>query len=291
MPTTYSHYRFGKEVYKKLTPAQKAIIDPYRGLFDLGLHGPDLLFYYHPFSKNQINQTGVAIHERPGIAFFLPAASRWRSCRHKKAALAYLYGVLCHFALDSTCHPYVEAAVRRTGISHSEIEAEMDRRNMEKDSYNPLTHRPANHLRSKPGYAETIAVFYPKQSVHQIDVCIHSIRICCNLFVIPNLQMRSLILKLLKLVHFPKVIREMIIKCRKNPDCEPICRELDQLYAKYCRFQRMSGTRQKYEKFSHIILFSCTVFRIWQNPASLSACDYVSAGILLFLPYLDCFTI
>lgn len=124
----------------------------------------------------------------------------------------------------------MEAAVRRTGISHSEIEAEMDRRNMEKDSYNPLTHRPANHLRSKPGYAETIAVFYPKQSVHQIDVCIHSIRICCNLFVIPNLQMRSLILKLLKLVHFPKVIREMIIKCRKNPDCEPICRELDQLY-------------------------------------------------------------
>ena len=43
--------------------------------------------------------------------------------------------------------------------------------------------------------------------------------------------MRSLILKLLKLVHFPKVIREMIIKCRKNPDCEPICQELDQLYA------------------------------------------------------------
>ena len=114
---------------------------------------------------------------------------------------------------------------------NSEIEAEMDRRNMEKDSYNPLTHRPANHLRSKPGYAETIAVFYPKQSVRQINACIHSIRICCNLFVIPNLQMRSLILKLLKLVHFPKVIREMIIKCRKNPDCEPICRELDQLYA------------------------------------------------------------
>ena len=138
---------------------------------------------------------------------------------------------MCIRDRDSTCHPYVEAAVRRTGISHSEIEAEMDRRNMEKDSYNPLTHRPANHLRSKPGYAETIAVFYPKQSVHQIDVCIHSIRICCNLFVIPNLQMRSLILKLLKLVHFPKVIREMIIKCRKNPDCEPICQELDQLYA------------------------------------------------------------
>ena len=125
----------------------------------------------------------------------------------------------------------MEAAVRRTGISHSEFEADMDRRNMLKDSYIPLTHRPANHLRSKPGYAETIAVFYPKQSVHQIDVCIHSIRICCNLFVIPNLQMRSLILKLLKLVHFPKVIREMIIKCRKNPDCEPICQELDQLYA------------------------------------------------------------
>ena len=43
MPTTYSHYRFGKEVYKKLTPAQKAIIDPYHGLYELGHHGQKLL--------------------------------------------------------------------------------------------------------------------------------------------------------------------------------------------------------------------------------------------------------
>ena len=230
MPTTYSHYRFGKEVYSALTPKQKTVIDSYRGLYDLGLHGPDLLFYYHPFSKNKVNQTGVNMHERPGIAFFLPAASRWRSCQNKKAALAYLYGVLCHFALDSTCHPYVEAASRRTGISHSEIEAEYDRRNMEKDSYDPLTHRPADHLRSKPGYAKTIAVFYPKQNTRQINACIRSIRICCNLFVIPNLQMRSMVLKFLKLVHFPKVIREMILSCRKNPDCDPICQKLDKLY-------------------------------------------------------------
>ena len=59
---------------------------------------------------------------------------------------------------------------------------------------------------------------------------------------------------------------------------------------KYCRFQWAPGKRQKYEKFSHVILFSRTVFRIWQNPASLSARDYASADILLFFPYLDCFT-
>lgn len=75
MPTTYSHYRFGKEVYKKLTPAQKAIIDPYRGLFDLGLHGPDLLFYYHPFQKpdkpDRRCHPRAARHQLP--SFLLPA--------------------------------------------------------------------------------------------------------------------------------------------------------------------------------------------------------------------------
>lgn len=35
----------------------------------LGLHGPDLLFYYHSYSKNRINQLGVKMHEETARSF------------------------------------------------------------------------------------------------------------------------------------------------------------------------------------------------------------------------------
>ena len=45
MPTTYTHYRFGKDVYKQLDISAQEMVDSFRGLYDNGLHGPDLLFY------------------------------------------------------------------------------------------------------------------------------------------------------------------------------------------------------------------------------------------------------
>ena len=46
MPTTYAHDLFGKEVYKKLPSDMKALIRRYGDLYRIGLHGPDILFYY-----------------------------------------------------------------------------------------------------------------------------------------------------------------------------------------------------------------------------------------------------
>ena len=61
MPTTYTHYRFGKDVYKQLDISAQEMVDSFRGLYDIGLHGPDLLFYYQALSKNPVNQTGFAM--------------------------------------------------------------------------------------------------------------------------------------------------------------------------------------------------------------------------------------
>ena len=47
MPSTYAHFRFGQEVYKELLPKCRTVIDAFRPLYDIGLHGPDILFYYH----------------------------------------------------------------------------------------------------------------------------------------------------------------------------------------------------------------------------------------------------
>ena len=51
MPTSYAHYKFGQEVKGKLSGEILGIIEEYPDLFNLGLHGPDLLFYYDALKK------------------------------------------------------------------------------------------------------------------------------------------------------------------------------------------------------------------------------------------------
>lgn len=74
MPTTYAHDRFGREVYEQLPVNLKKIIRENKKLYLIGLHGPDIFFYYHPFSKNRV----CLITERFCMSRRLPFCSRMR---------------------------------------------------------------------------------------------------------------------------------------------------------------------------------------------------------------------
>lgn len=232
MPTTYAHYRFGRDVYKQLPKQAQDIIQSHGGLYNIGLHGPDLLFYYKVYKKNPVSQTGFDMHDQPAMGFFRHGAQ----VMHKKLSFltaskyAYLFGFLCHFALDSRCHPYVERMVRETGISHSEIEAELDRDLMIRDGLDPMVCRPTSHLRPKAFYGGIIAGFFPGISPGQIVTSIRSMRFCCNLLAPSGRRLRSVILHLLRGTPLPATIREMIIKEQPNPACVPITRELERRY-------------------------------------------------------------
>ena len=41
--------------------------------FLIGLHGPDILFYYHVLTNNKVNAVGFGTHARPAKEFFAPA--------------------------------------------------------------------------------------------------------------------------------------------------------------------------------------------------------------------------
>ena len=69
MPTTYAHDLFGKEVYKRLPPDMKALLRRHGDLYRIGLHGPDILFYYM-VSKNPVTQFGIEMHHEKARAFF-----------------------------------------------------------------------------------------------------------------------------------------------------------------------------------------------------------------------------
>lgn len=133
----------------------------FRRLYDVGLHGPDLLFYYRPMLTNKVQKLGSRFHRQTGREFFS------RVCRNlrlepSEAANAYLYGVLCHYSLDSACHPLVIEKSRDGILGHTQIETEFDRFLMERDG-KPEPHREhlTNHIRLTAGECDVVSRFYP----------------------------------------------------------------------------------------------------------------------------------
>ena len=160
MPSTYAHRRFGADVLERLPAELQEKIAPYRELYDIGLHGPDLLFYYHAEKSTPVSALGNAMHEQPGAVFFERARGVVNKAKNRDAALAYALGFLCHFALDSTCHPRVEQDVRDSGVSHCEIETEFDNMLLRRDGKDPLHFLTASHIHPSMEWAKVIAPFY-----------------------------------------------------------------------------------------------------------------------------------
>lgn len=177
MPSTYAHYRFGKMVLANLSDKQQQCINNHRELFDIGLHGPDILFYYQPLKKHPINQFGYATHEKPALPFFEKA----RTIIQNEADLAYIYGFICHFALDAKCHPYVEKEVSTTPHSHTKIEVEFDRCLLLKDHIAPLSYHMTKHIHPSNKNAQVISQFFDVTSPKDINKALRGMNFYAHL--------------------------------------------------------------------------------------------------------------
>ena len=65
MPSTYAHYIFGQQIRGRLSGYERKIIDKYPELFNIGLHGPDILFYDIPNAR--VTGTGIAMHREAAV--------------------------------------------------------------------------------------------------------------------------------------------------------------------------------------------------------------------------------
>lgn len=95
MPTTYAHYKFGKEVLGALPRPLQNAVENNRELFDIGVHGPDILFYYNPIRKNPVSGQGYELHDKMADEFFRNAIEVIGQAENPAAARAYIYGFIC----------------------------------------------------------------------------------------------------------------------------------------------------------------------------------------------------
>jgi len=230
MPSTYAHRRFGADVLVQLPRELREKITPYRPLYDMGLHGPDLMFYYRALQSNPVNRLGNAMHEQPGLVFFTRARGVVNTARNKNAALAYALGFVCHFALDSTCHPYVERYTRESGVSHCEIETEFDNQLMREDGLDPMHFFTAGHIRPNREFAKIIAPFYENVTADETYGAMRGMVRVHHLLQATSPVKRWVVLTALKAAGTYDVMHGLVANLQPNPRCEASDKELEALY-------------------------------------------------------------
>lgn len=231
MPTTYTHELFGKMVYQKLDEALQEIIMLNKMEFTVGLHGPDILFYTRPFHKNRINELGQRMHSEEAAGFFEKGRALYLRTKNE-GVLSYLFGFVCHFMLDSTCHPYIGAYIERTGATHEEIETELDREMMVTTGKNPFFYHPSKVIRAERKCVENIAAVFEEEGISAKEIAhtLAALKFYTNLTVCPTELKRKLILSSAQASGIYRMVQGRVIRKNPLPVCAESTRELVNLF-------------------------------------------------------------
>ena len=236
MPSTYAHARFGADVLKELSKYDKntfagsaaEVINQYRELYDIGLHGPDIFFYYEPLHSNEVSALGNELHEMSGrevLGHFAEIAGP----REYKARKAYLYGFICHFALDSVCHRYVNQSSAEKKISHVGIESEFERALMEDDGVEPMSHVLTNHIHPSLVNACVISRFFDEVGANEIQKTLKWMVWYHEFLRCPNTVKRGVIFNGMRLIGHGD-LTGLLIPDKHDQRCSDSNAELKRLY-------------------------------------------------------------
>lgn len=251
MPANYAHYRFGKLALPTLPPEARQCIGRFRRMYDIGLHGPDILFYYNPAMDTSVGQLGHSYHTHSGQLFFHEACAKADS----EAARAYLFGLLGHYCLDSVCHPYVNQLVDIGEVRHIALESELERRLLLADGVkSPETFDMSKRLHLTRGECMTVAEFYPPATGANISRSIRHMSLCTHFLASPNRQWRWNLLHRIK----PELC-DIFVPAAENEDMVLYVDELVRLYDQALRrypemaaelLAHMNGGTELSEKFA-----------------------------------------
>ncbi len=233
MPATYTHAVYGQMVLDRLDPALRRRLEAWRPCYDIGLSGPDILFFYKPLSQNPVKALGYGMHQKPARPFFQQARSRIAASRNPEAALAYILGFLNHFVLDSQCHPWINRMEKELPASHSHLESELDAVLMRERGLDPSRTRVAEHIHPSRENAQVIAPFFQMETGEpvkpgQVEKALRTMKRVLNLFVAPGRAKQGVIRAGLRLAGQYEGLEGLMIRRQADPACATFCRTLRQ---------------------------------------------------------------
>lgn len=144
-----THHLFGKQVLTVFPASVQEIIENYPACFYWGCQGPDPLFFRKILLGSPLHALGSRMHNEKTDELFSALLQGVRSLSdtaHNIAA-AYFFGFLCHYALDSTIHPYVyfrqeQICSADSRLSASAVHCQIES-NIDCLLYERLYHKPA----------------------------------------------------------------------------------------------------------------------------------------------------
>lgn len=113
MPGFAVHYLFGEELLKDYDNNYvKKCINRHQEVYNMGLQGPDLFFYFFLSPVLYKKNIGSIMHTKDVGAFksnFIKSIKDMEDKDKSMIAISYFAGFLGHCTLDKICHPYVYA--------------------------------------------------------------------------------------------------------------------------------------------------------------------------------------
>lgn len=225
MPTTYTHYFHGQQVYDHIK--KHCYFDPkYIDLFNIGVHGPDIVFYYHFYNPHDKNKVGYKMHHVFGDQLFAQFKQIYLTSENKDATLAYLCGFVCHFALDSTFHPIIYKYQYGQKLTHSIIEMQLDRTLLLNNGVqDPTKYDLTQHIHPSLENASIIAPFFDGFTNKEMLKAIQSQVNIHHLMHCETDTKRNLYKGILNCLP-SKFYRDLIMTKQDNPQCMQAIDEL-----------------------------------------------------------------
>ena len=117
------HNAMGDKVLRKLGMEISSIID--LEIFHFSVMDPDPYIFYRfftPMFRHGINKRSTIMHRTKTGQFLMALARRSQS----REMFSFTAGFLCHYAMDSTSHPFIYGLAKHKSEMHTAIEHRLD---------------------------------------------------------------------------------------------------------------------------------------------------------------------
>jgi len=160
MPANYALHRFGADALRLLPSQMQGSIQRFRRLYNGGLHGQDLFFYFNPMHSSSVGALRGTYDAMTGQEFFAQAADYLKQ-HPSEGGTACLYGLLAQYCLKSKLAPLFAAELEKGKVSRTELEVEFDRYLFGMDDKTPAHIQDiSSHFKMTRGECITLSGFF-----------------------------------------------------------------------------------------------------------------------------------